>query len=172
MPPPHQRLRTAQCVSAYIRTCRLRRRTEVARCEYSEYHSTGSECVSAYLPAPVVPNACKGLSVRLGSAAALLGLTSLFVCLVPALYAMPVPAAAAGVAGRCSKTDRPGFSMSEQCHWSVCTVAVSRQVSQPTGVAASLSTGVADYLRNLDCARRTNGLRRSEGRVSAALNRR
>jgi hypothetical protein len=77
MPPPHQRLRTAQRVSAY-------------------------------LPAPVVPNACKGLSVRLGSAAALLGLTSLFVRLVPALYAMPVLyAAAAGVAGRCSKADRP-----------------------------------------------------------------
>jgi hypothetical protein len=85
----------------------------VARCEYSEYHSAGSECVSAYLPAPVVPNACKGLSVRLGSAAALLGF-SLFVRLVPALYATPVPAAAiAGVAGRCSKADqaRPGAAV-------------------------------------------------------------
>ncbi len=110
MPPPHQRLRTAQRMSAY-------------------------------LPAPVVPDACKGLSVRLGSAAALLGLTSLFVRLVPALYAMPVPSAAAiaGVAGRCSKADqaRCGFSTSEQCRlaeWSVCTVCgskpSSRRVSQ------------------------------------------
>ena len=85
----------------------------MARCEYSEYHSAGSECVSAYLPAPAVPDACKGLSVRLGSAAALLGLTSLFVRLVPALYAMPVLSAAAiaGVAGRCSKADRPGAAV-------------------------------------------------------------